>query len=69
MAYASSTIKSTQYGEETILIPHSSETQELIEKKVKNLLYGLEQVNALHVQELQLLGSSCLANWFSCQLH
>ena len=52
--------KGTQYGKETILIPHSSETQELIEKKVKNLLYGLEQVNPLHVQDLQLSVISCL---------
>lgn len=38
--------KGTQYGKGTVLIPHSSEIKELIEKKVKNLL---EQADPLHV--------------------
>lgn len=39
----------TQYGKGTVLIPHSSEMKELIEKKMKNLLYRLEQADPLHV--------------------
>lgn len=50
--------KVMQYGKE-ILITHNSETQELIENELKNVLYGLEEDNSLCSQDLQLSITSC----------
>lgn len=47
------------HNSKEILTSHNSETQELIEKEVKNVLYELEQANPLHIQDLQLSIISC----------